>query len=488
MPLPPAARSVLDLGGGFARFSMSTVVDLPTGIDRAGLEATLAAVLDHHDILRTRLVLDDDGGHLEVTEPGSVDIAPLIREVVWAQDRQAQAAAELDAATGRLDPTAGVMAQFVWFTPDDGTGGRTLLVLHHLVVDAVSWRILLPDLAAAWRQIRDGQAPALPPVGTSARRWAHALEPRRRRTRHALANSTPGLGTVRGPRPRARHAAPRPRRGRHGDRKPDVRRTRHPRRPVGARAGRARRGGGLRRGRGAAPFPGTRRRPARGTQGRRRLSARRPRLPRGPHRVHARRRPARGASHRHRDGCRAAGHGLPARRAGRPGDGGGRRRGPGRPAHAVRARPHRPARLPHVHLRLDRAAEGRRGHPSRRRLPRPGPAVRQRRPRAGAAALPAGLRRRHVRAVGAAAERRPRRPRPARTPGRRRPVRARRRTPHHRPVADRRTVQGDRRRTPRVFRGRARGVDRRRRRVARRRPPRAGHLPRPHPGRRLRPH
>ncbi|WP_229911593.1 condensation domain-containing protein, partial [Streptomyces aurantiogriseus] len=175
MPLPPAARSVLDLGGGFARFSMSTVVDLPTGIDRAGLEATLAAVLDHHDILRTRLVLDDDGGHLEVTEPGSVDIAPLIREVVWAQDRQAQAAAELDAATGRLDPTAGVMAQFVWFTPDDGTGGRLLLVLHHLVVDAVSWRILLPDLAAAWRQIRDGQAPALPPVGTSARRWAHAL-------------------------------------------------------------------------------------------------------------------------------------------------------------------------------------------------------------------------------------------------------------------------------------------------------------------------
>ncbi|WP_229911594.1 condensation domain-containing protein, partial [Streptomyces aurantiogriseus] len=176
MPLSPAAFSMLDLGGGFSRFSMSLIVDLPDEITADSLAATLAAVLDHHDILRSRLVLDDDGGHLEVTEPGSVDIAPLIREVTWAQDRQAQAAAELDAATGRLDPTAGVMAQFVWFTPDDGTGGRLLLVLHHLVVDAVSWRILLPDLAAAWRQIRDGQAPALPPVGTSARRWAHALE------------------------------------------------------------------------------------------------------------------------------------------------------------------------------------------------------------------------------------------------------------------------------------------------------------------------
>jgi non-ribosomal peptide synthase protein (TIGR01720 family) len=66
------------------------------------------------------------------------------------------------------------VAQFVWF--DAGSArGRLLVVLHHMVVDAVSWRILLPDLATAWEQSRASSRPALPPVTTSARRWAHAL-------------------------------------------------------------------------------------------------------------------------------------------------------------------------------------------------------------------------------------------------------------------------------------------------------------------------
>ncbi|MFI6688489.1 amino acid adenylation domain-containing protein [Streptomyces sp. NPDC050485] len=180
MPLPPIDRQLRELGGSWAGFAMSALVELPDGIDAAGLTATLSAVLDHHDVLRSRLVHTDDGGLL-VGPPGSVDTAALIHRVTcdgrWdARWRQA-AAAELDAATGRLDPDAGVMVQAVWFDPAAGGGtGRLLLVLHHLVVDGVSWRILLPDLAAAWARVRAGRPPALPQVATSMRRWMHALE------------------------------------------------------------------------------------------------------------------------------------------------------------------------------------------------------------------------------------------------------------------------------------------------------------------------
>ncbi|GGR89989.1 hypothetical protein GCM10010252_31100 [Streptomyces aureoverticillatus] len=166
MPLPPIARHV---GGRFPRFSMAVMVDLPPDIDETTLVATLSAVVDHHDMLRSRL-LPDDGG-LVVGAPGTVDVAGLLRRAEAERD----SAAELDAATGRLDPEAGVMAQFVWFDPGAGAAGRLLMVLHHLVADGVSWRTLLPDLAAAWAQVREGRAPVLPPVGTSARRWAHAL-------------------------------------------------------------------------------------------------------------------------------------------------------------------------------------------------------------------------------------------------------------------------------------------------------------------------
>ncbi|WP_182313157.1 condensation domain-containing protein [Streptomyces sp. SCUT-3] len=84
-------------------------------------------------------------------------------------------AREAEAARGRLVPESGVMVQAVWFDAGPQTAGRLLLVLHHLVVDGVSWRILLPDLAAAWDAVAAGRRPELEPVGTSFRRWSQEL-------------------------------------------------------------------------------------------------------------------------------------------------------------------------------------------------------------------------------------------------------------------------------------------------------------------------
>ena len=49
------------------------------------------------------------------------------------------------------------------------------LVIHHLAVDGVSWRILLEDLNIAWAQRRSGQPVELPAVGTSFARWSSVL-------------------------------------------------------------------------------------------------------------------------------------------------------------------------------------------------------------------------------------------------------------------------------------------------------------------------
>nr|BAX64246.1 NRPS [Streptomyces sp. MSC090213JE08] len=61
--------------------------------------------------------------------------------------------------------------------PEPTPPGTALLVLcgHHLVVDGVSWRILLPDLAAACAALAEGRTPALDPVGTSYRAWSRLL-------------------------------------------------------------------------------------------------------------------------------------------------------------------------------------------------------------------------------------------------------------------------------------------------------------------------
>ena len=85
------------------------------------------------------------------------------------------AAAEQAAAAARLDPAAGVMVQGSWLDRGPGQAGLLVVVVHHLVVDGVSWRVLLPDLEAAWIAVAAGREPVLDPVGTSFRRWSQLL-------------------------------------------------------------------------------------------------------------------------------------------------------------------------------------------------------------------------------------------------------------------------------------------------------------------------
>ena len=49
------------------------------------------------------------------------------------------------------------------------------MIIHHLAVDGVSWRILVPELAAAWSAIAGGGVPEFAPRGTSFRGWAQRL-------------------------------------------------------------------------------------------------------------------------------------------------------------------------------------------------------------------------------------------------------------------------------------------------------------------------
>ncbi|MGV2921863.1 condensation domain-containing protein [Streptomyces alfalfae] len=79
------------------------------------------------------------------------------------------------AAVERLDPASGVLARAVWVDAGPGRTGRVVLVAHHLVVDGVSWRVLVPDLRAACEAAAAGREAVLDPVGTSFRRWAELL-------------------------------------------------------------------------------------------------------------------------------------------------------------------------------------------------------------------------------------------------------------------------------------------------------------------------
>ena len=143
--------------------------------------ARCRAVLDHHDALRLRLSFPAQGAgfSLEVMPAGRVDAKRCLRRIdVCGLDEDARRACigqQAQAAEARLAPAAGVMVQAVWFDAGAEQAGRLLLTIHHLAIDGVSWRILVPDLAAAWAAVARGEAVALAARGTSFRRWAHRL-------------------------------------------------------------------------------------------------------------------------------------------------------------------------------------------------------------------------------------------------------------------------------------------------------------------------
>jgi len=160
----PIIRWLHDVDGPVDQFNQTMVVQAPAGVTEADVEVVLQALLDRHAMLRLRV--EDDGAgawSLQVPEKGSVHAR--LQSVDVLSDEA------LVAARSRLNPTTGATVSALWVA----STGQLVLIIHHLAIDAVSWRILLEDLNIAWAQHRHGQPVALPATGTSFARWASLL-------------------------------------------------------------------------------------------------------------------------------------------------------------------------------------------------------------------------------------------------------------------------------------------------------------------------
>ncbi|MFD0279911.1 condensation domain-containing protein, partial [Kitasatospora sp. NPDC127111] len=176
----PIMRWFDERGGAIDRFHQAMLLTVPAGLGEQRLVTAVQALLDHHDALRlTRTDVADGSGlpwSLEIPPVGSVSAAGLVHRVELGGPPDAAAVrTHLDAAQARLSVERGVLLQAVWFDAGPHRPGRLLLLVNHLVVDGVSWRILLPDLVAAWEAAADGRPPRLEPVQTSLARWSRLL-------------------------------------------------------------------------------------------------------------------------------------------------------------------------------------------------------------------------------------------------------------------------------------------------------------------------
>ncbi|MBC2879822.1 MULTISPECIES: non-ribosomal peptide synthetase [Streptomyces] len=178
-PLTPVMRWALERGGPVDGLHQAVVVRAPAGLDLPSLTEALRRIVDHHDALRLRLNRTGTAWQPEITPPGTVSVAEAVERVDATEltDDELRTAVAESALTvrDRLRPDDGRLLQAVWFDRGPHTPGRLLLCVHHFAVDGVSWRILLPDLAAVHAGLAAGHDARPEPVGTSFRRWSQRL-------------------------------------------------------------------------------------------------------------------------------------------------------------------------------------------------------------------------------------------------------------------------------------------------------------------------
>ncbi|QLE75209.1 amino acid adenylation domain-containing protein [Streptomyces rectiverticillatus] len=182
LPPLPVVHWLRERGGPIDRFNQSVLLTVPAGLQAGPLREALADLARNHPALRLRL---DRTGGLWTQEVLPADAAPAVTDpaVLRSADITGLDTAalhelltkEADASAAALDPDTGAVLRALWCDAGPAADGRLLLTVHHLAVDGVSWRILLPELADAYAARAAGRAPALEPEATGPRAWAAQL-------------------------------------------------------------------------------------------------------------------------------------------------------------------------------------------------------------------------------------------------------------------------------------------------------------------------
>ncbi|MFJ4804925.1 condensation domain-containing protein [Streptomyces murinus] len=190
-----------ELGGPVDTYNQSLVLRTPAGFGAEDAVRVVQALLDTHDILRLRVPggagaagagaagMDSAGTDSTGTEPagarplvpppGSVDARALIEHVeagaATDEELPGLVTERIRAARRLLAPAEGIVLRAVRVDRGPARQGRLALVVHHLAVDGVSWRILQDDLRSCWDALATGRAPGPAPVPTPFAHWAGLL-------------------------------------------------------------------------------------------------------------------------------------------------------------------------------------------------------------------------------------------------------------------------------------------------------------------------
>lgn len=152
-------------------FNQCIMLKKENGFDHVALNNALEAIWKHHDMLRS--VFQD--GKLSVKSSDELKCELTVYDYTEQSVEQARAfvRAQCDIIQSSFELDRGPLMKVSLYQVN---GEEHLFIcLHHLVVDGVSWRIILEDLLSAYKQYEINKVIELPKKTASYQMWAESI-------------------------------------------------------------------------------------------------------------------------------------------------------------------------------------------------------------------------------------------------------------------------------------------------------------------------
>ncbi|MBC9929275.1 non-ribosomal peptide synthetase [Chitinophaga qingshengii] len=152
-------------------YNQSVMLDVATGFSLLQVDRMLKQLLQHHDGLRLAFYEDEKQEWQQVNRSQLKVVATEL--VIDENEGEGEWEQQMDRLQSGLSFPAGPLVKAVLIK--SGEKCRLLLIIHHLLIDGVSWRILMEDIHVIYKQINANEPISLPQKTNSYQEWANAL-------------------------------------------------------------------------------------------------------------------------------------------------------------------------------------------------------------------------------------------------------------------------------------------------------------------------
>jgi non-ribosomal peptide synthase protein (TIGR01720 family) len=176
IPLTPAQRRLLAGNVHKADTSSQTLLlSISPTVDLATLEHALQQVIQQHEALYLHFTRSEMEVQQSLAVPEPFPVKHIELSMAAPEEHRRVMAAELSAIQKDLQSADGQLLRLVMFSCGSATPSYLGILIHPLVTDSMSWRILLEDIQTAYRQLSLGSPVQLEPKTTSFKQWAKYL-------------------------------------------------------------------------------------------------------------------------------------------------------------------------------------------------------------------------------------------------------------------------------------------------------------------------